>query len=139
MRTDQILNLDYREEESKEIIQKVLRKIKPLSRYSPDEDVPIEALEKLIKAMVHKYEIAPQWINTAYDEPVLAVYSAGVKETVNHEWLGNVYGICIYELFAKLSIKMYAEIKKGKIPKRQPAEAEKQRTKRLEMRLNNDS
>ena len=139
MRTDQILNLDYREEENKEIIQKVLRKIKPLSRYSLDEDVPIEVLEKLVKVMVHKYEITPQWINITYDEPVLAIYSVGVKETVNHEWLGNVYGMCIYELFAKLSIKMYAEIKKGKIPKRQPTEVERQRTKRLERKLSNDS
>ena len=94
MRTDQILNLDYREEESKEIIQKVLRKIKPLSRYSLDEDVPIEALEKLIKVMVHKYEITPQWINITYDEPILAIYSVGVKETVNHEWL-EMYMECV--------------------------------------------
>lgn len=139
MRTDQILNLDYREEANKETIQKALRKIKPFSKYSLNEDVPIEDLEKLVKVLVHKYEITPQWINMTFDEPILSIYSVGVKETVNHEWLGNVYGMCIYELFAKLSIKMYSEIKKGKIPKRQPAEAEKQRDKRLERKLNNDN
>ena len=48
MKTEQILNLDFRKEENQGIIQKVLRKIKPLSKYS-DEVVPIEAIEKLVR------------------------------------------------------------------------------------------
>ena len=46
MKTEDILNLDYREKENKQIIQKALLNIKPLSKFS-DEKIPLEALEKL--------------------------------------------------------------------------------------------
>lgn len=38
----------------------------------------------------------------------------------------------IYELFVKLCIKLWAEIKSKNIPVRQPTEAEKQRQKKLD-------
>ena len=127
MKTEQILNLDYRKEESQEIIQKVLRKIKPLSKYSDESNVPIEAIEKLIRVLVQKYEITPQWMTMSYFEPTLGIYSIGVKTTTGHEWLGTVYGMCLYEVFAKLVIKMYSEVKSGKIPIRTVTKNEKER------------
>lgn len=126
MKTEQILNLDYRKEESQKIIQKVLKKIKPLSKYS-DEFVPLEAIEKLIRVLCQKYEITPQWMTMSYFESTLSIYSIGVKTTTKHEWLGTVYGICLYEVFAKLAIKMYSEIKSGKIPVRTTTKEEKER------------
>ena len=127
MKTEKILNLDYRKEESQEIIQKVLRKIKPLSKYSDESNVPIEAIEKLIRVLVQKYEITPQWMRMSYFEPILGIYSIDVKTTTNHEWLGTVYGMCLYEVFAKLAIKMYSEVKSGKIPVRATTKEEKER------------
>lgn len=127
MKTEQILNLDYRKEENKEIIQKVLRKIKPLSKYSDEIDVPIEAIEKLVRVLVQKYEITPQWMTMSYFEPILGLYSIGVKTTTDHKWLGTVYGMCLYEVFAKLAIKMYSEIKSGNILIRTMTKEEKQR------------
>lgn len=127
MKTEQILNLDYRKEENKEIIQKVLRKIKPLSKYSDEIDVPIEAIEKLVRVLVQKYEITPQWMTMSYFEPILGLYSIGVKTTTDHKWLGTVYGMCLYEVFAKLAIKMYSEVKLGNIPVRTMTKEEKQR------------
>ena len=127
MKTEQSLNLDYRKEESQEIIQKVLRKIKPLSKYSDENDIPIEAIEKLIRVLVQKYEITPQWMSMSYFEPILGIYSIGVKTTTDHKWLGTVYGICLYEVFAKLAIKMYSEVKSGNIPVRTMTKEEKQR------------
>mgnify|MGYP004462389735 FL=1 len=127
MKTEQILNLDYRKEENKEIIQKVLRKIKPLSKYSDEIDVPIEAIEKLVRVLVQKYEITPQWMTMSYFEPILGLYSIGVKTTTDHKWLGTVYGMCLYEVFAKLAIKMYSEVKSGNIPVRTMTKEEKQR------------
>ena len=126
MKTDDILNLDYRKEESQEIIQKVLRKIKPLSKYS-DENVPLEEIEKLIRVLCQKYEITPQWMTMSFCEPILGIYSIGVKTTTDHKWLGNVYGICLYEIFAKLAIKMYSEVKFGKIPVRIVTKEENER------------
>ena len=125
MKTDEIINLDYRKEESKEIIQKVLRKIKPLSKYS-DELVPLEAVEKVVHVLTNKFEITPQWMTMMHNEPVLGVYSIGVKTTTDHKWLGTVYGMCLYEVFAKLAIKMYAEVRNG-IPERTMTKEEKQR------------
>lgn len=119
MKTEQILNLDYRKEESKEIIQKVLRKIKPLSKFSDEEMIPLEAIEKTVKVLVNKYEIMPQWMTMNHREPVIGIYSIGVKTADTHEWLGNVYGMCLYELFAKLAIKMYSEVKSGRIKTRE--------------------
>ena len=127
MKTEQILNLDYRKEESQEIIQKVLRKIKPLSKYSDESDVPIEAIEKLIRVLVQKYEITPQWMTMSYFEPILGIYSISVKTTTNHEWLGTVYGMCLYEVFAKLAIKMYSDVKSKNIPIKTMTKEEKQR------------
>lgn len=126
MKTEQILNLDYRKEESQEIIQKVLRKIKPLSKYS-DEFVPLEAIEKLIRVLCQKYEITPQWMTMSYHEPILGLYSIGVKTTTDHKWLGTVYGMCLYEVFAKLAIKMYSEVKSGNVPIKAMTKEEKQR------------
>lgn len=126
MKTEQILNLDYRKEESQEIIQKVLTKIKPLSKYS-DEFVPLEAIEKLIRVLCQKYEITPQWMTMSYHEPILGLYSIGVKTTTDHKWLGTVYGMCLYEVFAKLAIKMYSEVKSGNIPIKTMTKEEKQR------------
>lgn len=126
MKTEQILNLDYRKEESQEIIQKVLTKIKPLSKYS-DEFVPLEAIEKLIRVLCQKYEITPQWMTMSYHEPILGIYSIGVKTTTDHKWLGTVYGMCLYEVFAKLAIKMYSEVKSGNILVKTMTKEEKQR------------
>lgn len=127
MKTEQILRLDYREEESKEIIQKVLRKIKPLSKYSEEEQIPLEAIEKLIRILCQKYEITPQWMSMSFHQAILGIYTIGVKTTTDHSWLGNVYGMCLYEVFAKLAIKMYSEIKQGNIPQKTKTEEEMER------------
>lgn len=126
MKTEEILNLDYRKEENQEIIQKVLRKIKPLSKYSDEEQIPLDAIEKLVRVLVQKYEITPQWMSMSFFEPILGIYSVGIKTTTDHKWLGNVYGMCLYEVFAKMAIKIYAEIKAG-IPVRTMTKEEKQR------------
>ena len=118
MKTEEILNLDYRKEKDKEIIQKVLRKIKPLSKFSDDEEIPLEAIEKAIKVMVNKYEVIPQWVMMSFHEEDRCIYSISLKTTDDGKWIGNTYGICLYEVFAKLAIKMYSEIKLGNIAKK---------------------
>ena len=132
MKTNEILNLDYRKKESQEIIQKVLTKIKPLSKYS-GETVPLEAIEKLVCVLCQKYEIVPQWMMMSFDEPIIGIYSIGVKMTTNHKWLGTVYGMCIYEVFAKLAIKMYSEVKSGNIPTKEATESNDERSKIIEL------
>ena len=84
-------------------------------------------IEKVAKVLVCKYEIAPQWMTFSYAEAILGVYSVSVKTTTDHKWLGNVYGCCLYEVMAKLVIKMYSDIKTQNIPERSLSKEERQR------------
>lgn len=114
MTTNQILNLDCREEENKEIIQKVLRQIKPLSRFSDEEEIPIEALEKAITIMCKKYNIRIRDISPdIWSADKKIIWRANIISDKNLMSRGNVYGISMYEVLAKSAIKLYSEIRLG--------------------------
>ncbi len=114
MTTKQILNLDYRKEESQEIIQRVLRQIKPLSRYSDECEIPLSAIEKAISVMCKKY---PVQINGIYPDCSAneqhTIWKMVIANSKNFKVIDSVYGISMYELFAKAAICLYAEVKKG--------------------------
>lgn len=115
MTTEEILNLDYRKDESKDKIQKVLRKIKPLSKYSEEDDIPLIVLEKLILLYQKKYNIRFSYIMMNTES--IMIYTASLR-TEKGEWIGNVYGAYIYELFAKVCVLMFAKAKKGEIERK---------------------
>ncbi len=122
MKTQEILELDFRKKESKEIIQKVLRQVKPLSKCS-DEQIPVDMLEKCVKVLTFKYAIRIQWITITTPENVEEMlFNLSLLEDHNHKWLGNVYGQTFYEVIAKTVIKMYSEIKAGRILLRSESE-----------------
>ena len=114
MTTKQIINLDYRKEENQETIQKVLRKIKPLSKYSDEYEIPFSALEKAITVMCKKYcmqlrDLTPDmWSNHNH-----TIWRATLINETNLKTIEIVYGISLYEVFAKTAIRLYAEVKKG--------------------------
>ena len=114
MSTKQLLNLDCRKEENQKIIQKVLRQIKPLSRYSDEENIPFSALEKVITIMCKKYcmriaELTPDVL--ANDKHI--IWKAKLINETNSKTIDNVYGVSFYEVLAKSAIRLYAEVKKG--------------------------
>lgn len=118
MSTKQVLNLDCRKEENQKIIQKVLRQIKPLSKYSDEENIPFSAIEKAITVMCKKYcmrigELTPDVL--ANDKHI--IWKAKLINETNSKIIDNVidnvYGISLYEVFAKSAIRLYAEVKKG--------------------------
>ena len=114
MTTNQILSLDYREKENKKIIQKVLRKIKPLSRYSDEEEIPIEALEKAITVMCKKYDIRIKDISPdIWSADKRIIWRACIISDKNLDMRGNVYGISIYEVLAKSTVKLYSDVRLG--------------------------
>lgn len=121
MKTEYVLGLDYNEEESKSKIQKVLKQIKPLSKYSDEEDVPLVALEKLIRVVCNKYLVRIRniqqdiWSNKNYNIWKCDVMVDGKM----FDSVGTVYGTSIYELFAKIAILMYSEIKKERLKVRE--------------------
>lgn len=114
MKTDEIINLDYRVKENQKTIQKVLKQIKPLSKYSDECEIPLSAIEKAIVVMCKKYcmrieSFIPDW--SSNNEHV--IWKATLINETNMKIIGNVFGICLYELFAKIAIRLYSEIKKG--------------------------
>ena len=114
MTTNQVLQLDCRLEENQKIIQRVLRQIKPLSRYSEEEDVPFEGIEKAITVMSKKYNMHVRdccpdvWSNSKS-----TIWRATIIDDTNLNTIQLVYGISVYETFAKCAIAMYAQVRKG--------------------------
>ena len=131
MTTSEILDLDYSDEVGKELIQKALRKIKPLSKFDIEEEIPLDVLEKLISKYQHKYCLMINYITPTFVPEERNMYCATCKRTDTLEYIGNVYSSTIYELFAKLSIKFYYETQKGNIPTQDWEEVKRQRKKRL--------
>lgn len=113
MTTKEIINLDYREEKNKKVIQRVLRQLKPLSKYS-DEDIPFNAIEKAIVVMCKKYTMKVNSLALdmlANDEHI--IWKVWLINDTNLKTIDIIYGITLYEVFAKTAIRLYAEIKKG--------------------------
>ena len=112
MTTQQILNLDLRDEENKKIIQKVLKKIKPLSKCS-DENVSLEKIEKTIMVMCKKYDFNfIIYVDKNAAEKAL-IYRVEIINNKLLKKVERVYGITIYEALSKAAIKIYSEIKRA--------------------------
>lgn len=119
MTTKGILNLDYRKKENISKIQKVLLKIKPLMKYSDEEQIPFEVLEKLVHIFCNNYKV---WVRRIMQSPTTSddgdVWSCQVVDTDNIDVIQEIYGICMYEIFAKLVIFLWSAKEKGKIKRR---------------------
>lgn len=128
MTTSEIMNLDFRKEESQEIIQRVLRKIKPLAKCSDEETIPLEMLEKVVRVVCLKYSVYVHYITQsvhANDEET--IWCATFVCDTNMKDIDKVYGINMYELFAKMSIKLHSLIRSEKLEIRKPDKHERQR------------
>ena len=117
MKLSQVLDMNVKHtEDAEETLQEWLRKIKPFAGYT-DEIVPLEKLEKLIWALSDKYDIAAKYMtfamsNKAEDEPNTYRLSFAKKNSPVCSWGGCVYGITIYEVFAKGALFLYANTRK---------------------------
>lgn len=114
MKLEDIMNLNFEDDKSYEIMQKVLKKIKAFSKY---EEVSLEQLEKFATKIVYKYDVSLQWVMISKNNNRL-LYSLSMKRDSNGDWLGTVYGISLYELFAKLNVKLYSMVKNEEVKKR---------------------
>lgn len=137
MKTNELLNLDWRKPESKETLFRALTKLKPLARYARSgfeegETIPLEALERTICAMARKYDLRVQFITASFAESKGAIYGWGLMKESTSEWLGTVYAMCVQELFAKMTIKMASVVKSGSVGKKSASSNEAERRRRLE-------
>ena len=114
MNTKQIINLDCSKKENQETIQKVLRQIKPLSKYSDEKEIPFDALEKVILVICKKYMVrVNQLVPDIWANEERIIWRACLINDVNYKTIDMVYGISLYEVFAKTAIRLYAEVRKG--------------------------
>lgn len=108
MTTHDILQLDCRTDKNKEIIQRVLRKIKPLANCS-EEQVPLHKIERCMQILCKKHD----YVVTLYADPssndksiiwrcAVIQYGRSVTSGV------NVYGCSVYEAIAKATVLMYS-------------------------------
>lgn len=125
-KVQEMLLIDCRKQEGKEKINKILWKIKPIKQkmiklgYVKDDIVPLEQLEKFLQFVRIQYGCRTQWINSYFETDKMkkphktkfVFYTHGLVD-VEGEWITNIEGKTIWELFAKTAIVFYDEIKKG--------------------------
>lgn len=111
MTIQEILNIDYREEENKEKIQKALHKIKPFKKFN--DEIPLEKLEKLLFIFHKKYGIKLEQISTdGYGNESNFIWKALILvDKIENYKNYYVYGISFYEVLAKASLFIYSMIK----------------------------
>lgn len=118
MTTNQIMNLDCREESNCEVIQKCLRKIKPLAKCKPIEDIPFYKIERVITVLSKKYNMrVREFVPDVWSNEKETIWRAVIIDDRNLNQAGLVYGISVYEVFAKTAIWMYSI--KDKVGERQ--------------------
>lgn len=119
MNAKQILDIDYRIEENKKELNKFLWKVKPARKlfeknnYTKTQLIPLELLEQIIHGICKRYGYSQQGIKEYWENGEFVYYNCSVLNS-KREWVGYVYGKALWELEAKLLIKIYAEIMKEK-------------------------
>lgn len=103
-----VINLDCREEENWGILQKYLKKIKPLSKYKDIEDVPIYKIEKVITILLKKYNIRIRDIVPDVWSGDIPIWRCAIIYDKTLRQLVTVYGLSLYEVLAKAAIYMYS-------------------------------
>jgi hypothetical protein len=114
---EEILKLDCRDNEQKIKLMKYIRKIKPFSNYSLDEEIPIDLLERFINKITDKYACKINYVLRSYNkEQNHWIFS--LKETTGNSYIDTVYGVTISESFIKIAIRLYAAVKNGEVKER---------------------
>lgn len=115
MNAKQILDIDCRIEENKNILNKFLWKVKPVQKLEIPKGsmLKIDDLEYIIHGIFKRYGYSQQGIKEYWENGEFVYYSCSVLNS-KREWVGYVYGKTLWELEAKLLVKVYAEIMKEK-------------------------
>lgn len=116
MKTEDILNIDCRKEEGKHKVNSFLWKIKPITKLNIPKGciIEVEDLEKVLHGICDRYGYEPQWYQPYRENGKFKFWMTGMLKTGNgtREWIGNVYGVTLWEITAKCIIKIYGEILK---------------------------
>lgn len=108
MKTEEILNLDCRKENQKALLCKFLKKIPYAEGQS--KIFRVKDLEDIIYNMCVWEGYRLQSIETIYSTESFR-YVAGIKDVNGNRWVGNTYGLTLWELLAKGIVKIYADMR----------------------------
>lgn len=109
MEVDKILQLDCREKENREKIQRVLKDIRPLSKYSDLEIIPFEKVEKLVTVISKRYNMRVGYIvPDVWSNADNTIWRAVIINDTSCTKMNTVCGLSVYEMFAKTAILMYS-------------------------------
>lgn len=107
MTTNQIMELDCREEKNCRIIQKVLKQIKPLSKEVGI--IPLGKIEKLITVLSKRYNVhVRDFVPDVWSNSNESIWRATIIDDNDLRIIKLVYGLSVYEVFAKAAIYMYS-------------------------------
>lgn len=113
MNTNQILQLDCRIQSNADIIENVLRKIKPLSKSPEGQQVPLEKLERCIKVLCNKYNyFVPSIYPDLESGDKIIVWKCRITDRQTLNDIGITYGCTFYECIAKAVILLYSRTRK---------------------------
>lgn len=108
MTIDRIAQLDCREDANKKIIQGELKKIKPLSKLSGDEEVPFYMLEKLVTVLSKKYNVrVKEFTPDIWTNKDSTIWRSVIICDKDLKIIKLIYGLSMYEIFAKSALYMY--------------------------------
>lgn len=115
MKTKDIIQLDCRKQENREIIQKVLRQIKPLAKCS-EEQIPLVKVEKCLGILCDRYKINIQGIypDIAVTDNKQIVWRCVAVNQNTFETIGTTYGCTLYECICKMTILLYSKTRSKK-------------------------
>lgn len=111
---EKLERLDCSSIREKEKLDSLIRKIKA---FEIKEDIFVDDLEKFIVKASNKYYVDMQYIFHTNNEEGL-FYSSSIVNTKSHERICTVYGKDLNELFKKMSLVIYYEIKNGSVEKK---------------------
>jgi hypothetical protein len=111
MKIIEVLQLDCREQDEAEKLDKCLKSIKPFSYC--ESKVSIENLEKLIHIISNKYDVFVRSISPdAKANKNFIIWRSSILSSKDLSIVQNVYGHNLYECLAKTAIYMYFSTRK---------------------------
>lgn len=109
----EVIDGDFRYDEFESETQKWLLKIDALRKRTPEgQKVKLEDIEQLIIRLQNKYGHKMQWISLTMLEGERPWYSVCIIDAHTKNWVKSLYGMTIYELYAKVALFLFAYTRK---------------------------
>ena len=113
MTTNQLLNLDWQDNENRYTLTLALQKIPPLAKMNPNK-IDLSHVQKAIHIMCNKYDMFIRIQQDPKSGNKCDIWSCQIYNIVTLNELGKIYGVCIEEVLIKSAIAIYSRVRKLK-------------------------